>query len=71
MVKLKTNKTFTKKQDQKLKIKLIKTKVEIQTTKRLNCSFLGIREKRRGKKTHQQQIRPPSITRTTLKNKKT
>jgi hypothetical protein len=70
-VKLKTNKSFVKKKDQKLKIKIIKTEVEIQTIKRLNCNFLGIIEKRRGKKTHQQQIRPPSITHTTLKKKDT
>jgi hypothetical protein len=40
-MKLKTNKTFTKRQEQKLEIKRIKTEVVILITKRTILKFLG------------------------------
>jgi len=40
-MKLKTNKIFIKKQDQKFKIKRIRIEAEISTTKRANYNFQG------------------------------
>jgi hypothetical protein len=49
-MKLKTNKTFIKKQDQQFKIKRIRIEAEIPTTKRANYNFQGRGEENNNKK---------------------
>jgi hypothetical protein len=67
-MKLKTNKISrkgTRAKIKKLKIKRIRTEVEIPK-KKSSCNFLGEREERRAKKnTHQQQVGPSPVTRAT------
>jgi hypothetical protein len=67
-MKLKTNKISrkgTRAKIKKLKIKRIRTEVEIPK-KKSSCNFLGEREERRGKKnTDQQQVGPSPATRAT------
>jgi hypothetical protein len=49
-MKLKINKTSTKRPDQKYKIKIIRTEVEILTTKRIKLYFLGDEKGKKEKK---------------------